>query len=89
MAIDLSFFRSESSQRLRAEGKAEGRAEGRAEGKAEGRAEAVVAVLERRGIAVGDDVRNRVLGCTDMETLDLWLGRALKATTDEELFGQA
>uniref|UniRef100_A0AAU3GV12 DUF4351 domain-containing protein n=1 Tax=Streptomyces sp. NBC_01401 TaxID=2903854 RepID=A0AAU3GV12_9ACTN len=81
MAIDLSFFRSESSQRLRAEGKAEGRAEGRAE--------AVVTVLEQRGIAVGDTVRSRVLDCTDVETLDLWLSRALTATTAEDLFNQA
>ncbi|MEU1485290.1 hypothetical protein [Streptomyces sp. NPDC005752] len=77
MAIDLSFFRSESSQRLRAEGKAEGKAE------------AVVQVLEQRGIAVADGVRARIDACTDTDTLARWLARALTAETAEELFADA
>ncbi|MFF9685234.1 hypothetical protein [Streptomyces sp. NPDC014623] len=76
-ALDLSFFRSASSQRLRAEGKAEGKAE------------AVLTILERRGITVRDGVRSRILGCVDVETLDDWLGHALTAATAEELFTEA
>ncbi|WP_069171158.1 hypothetical protein [Streptomyces griseus] len=85
MAIDLSFFRSETSQRLRAEGLAKGMAEG----KAKGLAEAVVKVLERRGVAVTDAVRDRVHACTDAETLDRWLMRALTAATAEDVFTEA
>ncbi|MFE0119106.1 hypothetical protein ACFWZA_13540 [[Kitasatospora] papulosa] len=81
MAIDLSFFRSESSQRLRAEGKAEGRAEGKAE--------AVVQVLEQRGITVADAVRARINGCADADTLARWLARALSVERAEELFVDA
>ncbi|MFD9756239.1 MULTISPECIES: RpnC/YadD family protein [Streptomyces] len=81
MAIDLSFFRSESSQRLRAEGKAEGRAEGKAE--------AVVQVLEQRGITVTDGVRARINGCADADTLARWLARALSVERAEELFVDA
>ncbi|MFD4030214.1 hypothetical protein ACFWVP_06690 [Streptomyces sp. NPDC058637] len=78
MAVDLSFFRSETSQRLRAEG--------RAEGKAEGLAEAVVRVLERRGVSVSREVSDRVHGCTDTGVLDEWLVRALAVAEAEELF---
>ncbi|MEV4967533.1 MULTISPECIES: hypothetical protein [Streptomyces] len=77
MAIDLSFFRSESSQRLRAEGKAEGKAE------------AVVQVLEQRGITVADGVRARINGCADADTLARWLARALSVERAEELFVDA
>ncbi|WP_406146618.1 hypothetical protein [Streptomyces sp. NBC_01012] len=70
MAIDLSFFRSESSQRLRAEGKAD----------------AVVQVLEERGITVTAEARQRIHACTDTETLSRWLTRALAATTAQDLF---
>uniref|UniRef100_A0AAU3GS57 Rpn family recombination-promoting nuclease/putative transposase n=1 Tax=Streptomyces sp. NBC_01401 TaxID=2903854 RepID=A0AAU3GS57_9ACTN len=73
MAIDLSFFRSESSQRLRAEGKAD----------------AVVQVLEERGITITTETRQRIQACTDTETLSRWLTRALTATTAQELFNQA
>ncbi|MFE4450386.1 hypothetical protein [Streptomyces sp. NPDC056796] len=81
MAVDLSFFRSETSQRLRAEG--------RAKGKAEGKAEAVVRVLEGRGIPVGQDVLDRVTGCADTDVLDGWLVRAISATRAEDLFTDA
>ncbi|MET8173121.1 hypothetical protein [Streptomyces clavifer] len=89
MAVDLSFFRSETSQRLRAEGRAEGKTEGLAEGKTEGLAEAVVRVLERRGVFVGRDVSDRIHRCTDTCVLDEWLARALSVTVAEDLFTDA
>jgi hypothetical protein len=78
MKTDLSFFRSETSQRLRAEGHEEGREEGLAAG--------VLLVLEKRGIDVPEDVRQRVTHCADPGTIDVWYERALTATTAEDLF---
>ncbi|MEW2401749.1 hypothetical protein [Streptomyces sp. NPDC046862] len=62
--------------------------EGKAEGKAEGEATLILRLLERRGIAVTKDVRERVLGCTDLATLTLWFDRSLTATTAEDLFAE-
>ncbi|MFF9900462.1 hypothetical protein [Streptomyces longispororuber] len=69
--------------------RAEGREEGRAEGRAQGRAEVVVRILELRGVAVPDAVRERVMGCGDMSILDVWFDRALVAGSAEELFQDA
>ncbi|AKI99921.1 putative transposase YdaD [Archangium gephyra] len=66
-------------QRLRAEGRKVGRAQGRAEGRAEGLAEAVLRILAARGVRMGDKTRQRILGCTDLATLDRWFERALHA----------
>jgi predicted transposase YdaD len=58
-----------------------GKVEGKAEGQAEGEAKSILAVLAARGIPVSDAVRARVLACTDIATLDLWVRRAAVATT--------
>jgi hypothetical protein len=55
--------------------------EGEARGKAEGKAEDILAVLSARGITASDAVRERILGCTDVPTLDVWLRRAVVAPT--------
>jgi hypothetical protein len=70
MAVDLSFFRSETSQRLRAEGEAR----------------AILRLLDQRGIDVPDDIRARITGCLDLDTLDTWFTRAVTATSVEQLF---
>lgn len=70
MAVDLSFFRSETAQKLRAEGLAA----------------AVVVVLERRGIALSDTDRARITSCRDRDTLTAWVRRACSVTTTGELF---
>lgn len=54
---------------------------GETNGKTEAKAESVLAVLDARGISVSDTVRARVLGCTDLATLDLWIRRAAVAST--------
>ncbi|GHE80672.1 hypothetical protein GCM10018785_55900 [Streptomyces longispororuber] len=77
MAVPNSFFRSERAMKLRAEGRAQARAE------------VVVLILEKRGVTVPDDVRERVMGCSDLDTLDVWFSRALKAESAEELFREA
>lgn len=94
MSVDLSFYRSRTSQRLRAEGRAQGRAEGkvegRAEGKVEGRVEEVIGktlrLLDARGIAVSDSDREHIQGCVDLEVLDRWFDRAITAADIDEVF---
>ncbi|MGY1998940.1 hypothetical protein [Streptomyces rochei] len=73
--VDLSFFQSETAQRLRAEGRAEGRAED------------VLLLLERRGVEVSEEERARIAGCTDMGVLDAWFVRAITASSVAEVFG--
>lgn len=46
----------------------------------------MLAVLDARGIAVSDDARARITGCTDLEQLDVWVRRAVAAATVDELF---
>jgi Uma2 family endonuclease len=75
----------ESLDAVRDEGKAEGRAEGKAAGRAEGKAEAVLSILEARGVTVSDSVRARILGCSDLPTLETWLRRAVDARSADEV----
>ncbi|MCX5207239.1 hypothetical protein OG897_38280 [Streptomyces sp. NBC_00237] len=97
MAADLSYFRSETAQKLRREGKAEGLAEGEAKGivKGEakgialGRAQALMYLLDAREPAVSDEVRDRVLGCTDADVLGRWIKRAAAGTSTDDLFDEA
>ena len=51
------------------------------DGDVKGKAESIVAVLAARGIPVSDTVRARILGCTDVTTLDVWIRRAAVAST--------
>ncbi|MZE76196.1 hypothetical protein [Streptomyces xinghaiensis] len=76
MAIDLSFFRSETSQKLREEGRAEGRAED------------ILMILETRGLPVSGEARERITGCADPDVLRHWLSRAVTAGRTEEIFAE-
>ncbi|MEU0172061.1 hypothetical protein ABZ178_01700 [Streptomyces massasporeus] len=71
------------------EGKAAGRAEGKAEGQAEDRVALILRVLEKRGIGIPQDTRDRISTCTDLDTLTLWFDRSLTATAAEDLFADA
>ncbi|MFF4172029.1 hypothetical protein [Streptomyces sp. NPDC001744] len=84
MAVDLSFCKSYLAEEIRDEGRAEGKAEGRAQAAAD----AILLVLEQRGLDVSDEVRARVTGCDDPETLRGWLARAVTAATAEEVFAE-
>ena len=42
--------------------------------------------LEARGIAVDDEARERITGCTDLEQLELWVRRSVTAETVDDLF---
>ncbi|MGW8792775.1 hypothetical protein ACWIFK_05570 [Streptomyces althioticus] len=60
--------------------------EGRAEGKAEGTAEAILHALKVRGLVVSGEVRERITGCTDLDTLTTWFDRSLTVSKAEDLF---
>jgi hypothetical protein len=65
----------------KAEGEAKGKAEGEAKGEAKGKAQSILAVLTAREIPVSDATRERILSCTDIDTLDVWIRRAAVAST--------
>jgi hypothetical protein len=45
-----------------------------------------VAALEARGLAVTDAERERILSCTDLETLARWVRRAATIATSDAQF---
>jgi hypothetical protein len=59
----------------------QGLQQGLARGRAEGRAEGVVRILAAHGVHLDDEARRRILSCSDLDTLDLWFERALRATS--------
>ena len=61
-------------------GRQKGVGEGVALGLEKGRAEDVLRVLTARGVSVDNNARQRILSCTDLATLGLWLERAANAT---------
>lgn len=58
----------------------------RSQGRAEGRAADVLRILDKRGIAVDDESRERIEACTDLDLLGTWLDRSLTARQVAELF---
>nr|WP_311736784.1 hypothetical protein [Streptomyces sp. TLI_185] len=54
----------------------------------EGKASMILRVLEKHGIAVPEDTRERIISCTDLDTLTLWFDRSLTATAAEDLFAE-
>nr|WP_323180685.1 hypothetical protein [Streptomyces atratus] len=76
--MDLSFYKSPLSEEIRDEGRAEGRAEGVAK--------SILLLLAQAGIDAPDEARERITGCTDLDTLNRWLLRAPTAATVEDVF---
>ena len=70
-----------ASARAKPRGEARGEIKGQARGKAEGKAESILAVLSARGIPVSATLRERILSCSDLATLDAWIQRAAVAAT--------
>jgi hypothetical protein len=68
-----------------AAGEAQGITEGRTEGRIGGEAQALLTVLRARFV-LSDDHVLRVLGCIDLEELDLWLLRAATVKKIEDVF---
>jgi hypothetical protein len=96
-------YQGRYTERLLAEGRAIGRAVAEmkakaiaqaqaeviaeAEGEMRGHAMSVLKVLEGRGVSMSQEVRERVMGCQDLDLLDAWLLRAIRVESAEELFG--
>jgi len=57
----------------------EGELKGLREGKLDGKRDALLRVIARVGVPLGDGDRARILACTDGATLDRWLDNALGA----------
>jgi hypothetical protein len=68
-----------------AKGKAEGKAEGESKGRVEGKAEALLAVLTARGVEVPEVVKQKILACRDLATLDRLLVQAATATSPDDV----
>jgi hypothetical protein len=66
----------------------QGLAEKRAEGLAEGEARALLTVLQARGIAVLDSVRERILAQKDLEQLKSWLNKSVVASSVNEILDE-
>ena len=58
-----------------------------ADAKARGQAEAIVRMLHKRRLVLTDEQREKVLSCTDLETLDRWFDAAFDATSVADVFG--
>lgn len=74
VAVDLSFYKSPLSEELRDQGRAEGRKED------------ILLFLAQAGIDVPDEARERIMGCSDPDTLTRWLLRAPAATSIDDIF---
>jgi alpha-amylase/alpha-mannosidase (GH57 family) len=68
----------------KAEGKVEGKVEGNLEGEIKARRHTLLRLLVRAGIALTDEDRTRIQGCTDTVILDRWLDNVIgtKTVTD-------
>jgi hypothetical protein len=70
----------------RAKGEAEGRAKGEAEGRAKGEAAMLLRMLAALGFDVPDGIRDRVLGCNDLDQLGAWADAAATARSLDDVF---
>lgn len=80
------FWRHPLAEQVREEGREQGLEQGQEQGRIQGRVEMILHILEWRGIAVPDAVRERVEACTDLDQLEVWAQRAVHATAAGELF---
>jgi hypothetical protein len=65
---------------------AEGEARGRAEGEARGELRALFTVLSARGLELSAEQARRVETCRDISLLEMWLRRAVTATSVDQVF---
>jgi hypothetical protein len=83
----LDEIRAREREEGRREGQDEGRREGHEEGKAAGMALSVLAVLDARGIAMGEADRALIRGERDRDTLGRWVAQAAGCESVTELVG--
>jgi hypothetical protein len=60
-------------------------AEGVAKGAAKAKGDAILAVFAARGLAVSEDICDRIRATRDVATLDRWIARAVTAASAEEV----
>ena len=60
-------------------------ADAEALGEAKGEARAVLTVLAARKLPVSEDLRVKILACTDLEVLERWIERAATASSTEDV----
>lgn len=56
---------------------------------ARGEAKSILKILEARGVAVSPAQQEEILLCSDIDRLDLWLCRAVSATSIDELMSES
>ncbi|MFI7002655.1 hypothetical protein [Nocardia sp. NPDC050175] len=86
MSLDPSFFRSETSQRLREEGRTVGLAEGLTKGKTKAVVRSILDILDARSIEVPPDAHLRITSCEDQDVLRAWLRRSATVPNAADLF---
>jgi hypothetical protein len=52
----------------------------------EGQAEDILAFLSARGFAISSEARIRIISCTDLEQLQIWVRRAATVDSVDQLF---
>jgi hypothetical protein len=85
VTTEVGQYRSELLRNLAAQHEEIGYARGFARGFARGVRRAVLGILEARGVAVPMSVREQIMACTDLAQLEVWLCRAVTATTVEDV----
>jgi hypothetical protein len=85
-AARKSFEMLPQGQRFFSETQRRSFSEGEKKGKAEGEAQALLRVLDRRGLSISAEQRERVLACSELAALEAWLDRAVTAESTEEVF---
>lgn len=68
------------------EAKEAGMARGMARGMAKGTAKVILRCLDLSGVALTDEQRETISACTDLEQLNTWLDRSVKATGARDVF---
>lgn len=74
VAVDLSFYKSSIAEEIRDEGRAQRAATD------------VLRLLDRRGIDVSNDDRERITSCDDLGVLGRWFDRSITAASTTEVF---
>lgn len=69
------------------QGREQGREQGLEQGLEQGKAEYIFKTLDKRGLTLTVEQRERVSGCRDLAQLDQWFDRALTAATAADVFG--
>jgi hypothetical protein len=64
----------------------QGLRQGQQEGRLEGEHRALFKVLKARGLTVDESARRRILACTELAQIELWLGKAVTVQSVQELF---